>query len=256
MRYIFFLLWGMIPVLAQESSEPFIIHQPKEDKQYGANIRKAELLLNQNIAEVNASFVEYSNLFTMKIGYLPHKTIITKGITKGDDCISIKDQREVGDCIKIEQFDFVEGDKGVARGPRSKSMILFFSVANKDEADNKNSPATKLLKIKSQIFSHNLLSLDKKFIEVIDTDPLGNPDHDDKIYITSQSDQYFSSSKKDSEDNITARKYTLQSIENTKSNPLRNQFKREAYIKHLQAFEKILSKVYHYNETNREKRNP
>ena len=253
MRFIIFILWFFFSLKAQETTEPFMVHHPKDDNQYGANIRKAELALNQNISKANASFIEYANLFNMKIGSLPHKTIITKGITKGDDCISKKEEQKTSDCIKVEQFDFVEGDRGVAQGPRSKSMILFFSDVNFKEADKKNLPQAKLVKIKSQIYSHNLLSLDKKFIEVIDTDPLGNPDHDDKIFITSQADQYFSSSKRDSEDNITARKYNLQSLENSKSNPLRNQFKREAYLKHLQAFEKILSKVYHYNEVKHDK---
>jgi hypothetical protein len=157
--------------------------------------------------------------------------------------------------MKIEQFDFIEGERGEAVGSRSKSMTLFFSAFPRKEEDNRDLSEIKLIKIKSRIFTHNLSTLDKKIIEVIDTDPLGNPDHDDKIFITSQTDPAFATSQKEANDNLNPRTYLLSALENTKSNPLRNQFKREAYLKHLMAFEKILSKVGFYNELEYNKKN-
>lgn len=248
MSYLFLLLLVGVPILGQEKLDSFIVHQPKENSQYGSNIRKAEISLNQNITKANLSLSEYASLLTRKIGSLPHKTILSKGFTKGDDCILNKNPGDTGDCLKLEQFDFIEGERGEARGSRSKSMVLFFSKTIDKEENNSDFPV-KLLKIKSRIFTHNLSTLDKKLVEVIDTDPLGNPDHDDKIFITSQTDPAFASSHRDALDNLTPRTYLLSALENSKSNPLRNQFKREAYFKHLMAFEKIFSKANDYNDS-------
>lgn len=251
MNYFLLLLLVGLSLFGEDKVESFIVHQPKEDRDSSSNIRKAELLLNQNITKANLSLSEYASLLSMKTSSLPHKTIFSRGIAKGEDCILNKNQQETADCIKVEQFDFVEGDtvnKGVAVGSKVKSMILFFSSRIGEKADTLDLANVRLVRVKSRIFVHNLSTLDKKLIEVIDTDPLGNPDHDDKIFITSHTDAYFASSKKDAEENGTPYKYTLSSLENTKANPIRNQFKREAYIKHLMAFEKILSKVHGYNE--------
>ncbi len=248
MCYLFLLLLVGVPILGQEKVDSFIVHQPKENTQYGSNIRKAEISLNKNITKANLSLSEYASLLTKKIGSLPHRTILSKGITKGDDCVLHKIPKDDGDCLKLEQFDFIEGEKGEASGSRSKSMILFFSGAIYKKEDNGDF-AIRLIKIKSRIFTHNLSTLDKKLIEVIDTDPLGNPDHDDKIFITSQTDPAFASSHRDALDNLTPRTYLLSTLENSRSNPLRNQFKREAYLKHLMAFEKIFSKANDYNDS-------
>jgi hypothetical protein len=78
---------------------------------------------------------------------------------------------------------------------------------------------------------------------------LSNPDHDDKIFITNQIDNYPPNPDTEVQGDKGIGKYRLNSVENTKSNPLRNHFKREAYIKHLLSFEKLLSKIYHYNES-------
>ena len=249
MRYIFIFIMMSVSLLAQEQVDPLYVQQTKNDPQYGANIRKAEQVLNQNILKVNESLVDYSNILFLKMSSLPHRTLVTKGTAKGDDCISNANQDESGDCLKVEQFDFVEGEKGEAKGPKSKSMTLFFDFIYKTEGDKKILSEIKLLKVKSRIFSHNLFTTDKKVVEVLDTDPLGNPDHDNKIFITNQIDNYPANANTEIQGDRGIGKYRLNSIENTKSNPLRNHFKREAYIKHLLSFEKTLSKILNYNES-------
>lgn len=249
-----YILLAYVSIFSEEKVDPLYVQQSKNDPQYSPNIRKAEEVLNKNIAKANEALAEYSNILTMKLGSLPHKTIATKGTTKGDDCIPNPNQNESADCLKVEQFDFVEGEKGQSQGPKTKSITLFFAIASKTEGENKTGSQGKLLKIKSRVFSHNLYTTDKKMIEVLDTSPLGNPDHDDKIYITNQIDNSFSSSNSDLSGDSNIGKYQLNSIENTKSNPLRNHFKREAYIKHLLSFEKVLSKIFYYNDSNGNKK--
>jgi hypothetical protein len=161
MQYIFIFLLIGFSLLAQEKVDPLYVQQSKDDPQYGSNIRKSEEILNKNIFKVNESLVEYSNILFMKMNSLPHKTFVTKGTAKGDDCISNANQDEPGDCLRVEQFDFVEGEKGDAKGPKSKSMILFFDFIYKQEGDKKKLSEVKLLKIKSRIFSHNLYTTDK-----------------------------------------------------------------------------------------------
>lgn len=249
MKYLFIFILVASNVFSQEKEVPVYIHQSKNDPQYGANIRKSEEVLNKNIAKANEALSEYSAILSMKIGTLPHKTILTKGITQGNDCLPLKKRYDSANCIKIEQFDFIEGERGEAQGQKNKSITLFFSNSVKVEGDKEVPVIGKLLKIKSRFFSHNIYTTDKKMVEVLDTEPLGNPDHDDRIFITSQVDgQSFNSSLEIPEDGWEAGRYSLKSLENTKSNPLRNHFKREAYIKHLLSFEKILSKIFHYNE--------
>ncbi|MBP7282272.1 MAG: hypothetical protein KBA66_11895 [Leptospiraceae bacterium] len=250
MKYKLIFILLAFSLLSQEKETPIYIHQSKNDPQYGANIRKSEEMLNKNISKANEALGEYSTILSMKIGTLPHKTILTKGITQGNDCLPLKKRYEPANCIKIEQFDFIEGERGEAQGQKNKSITLFFDNNVKPEGDRDVPSTGKLLKIKSRFFSHNIYTTDKKMVEVLDADPLGNPDHDDRIFITSQVDgESYNSSSEILEDGSQAGKYSLKSLENTKSNPLRNHFKREAYIKHLLSFEKILSKIFHSNET-------
>ncbi|HMV45803.1 MAG TPA: hypothetical protein PK079_20335 [Leptospiraceae bacterium] len=230
-------------LLAEEKIDSMILHEPKDETQYGSNIRRAEQTLNQTISKLYLEISSYSNLLNLKIKSLPHRTLVKKGTAKGEDCIISTTEKDV-DCISIEQFDFIEGSFGEAKGTKSKLIVLFFD--QKASADNKDlSP--KLKKVKSRIYSHNYYSQDKTWMEVVDNDPLGNPDHDDKIIIRSESNPYFSSTPVKTEEVGNRESYSLKSIENTKSHPIRNHFKREAYSKHLQLFEKLLARILNFN---------
>ena len=79
MRYIFIFIMMSVSLLAQEQVDPLYVQQTKNDPQYGANIRKAEQVLNQNILKVNESLVDYSNILFLKMSSLPHRTLVSKG---------------------------------------------------------------------------------------------------------------------------------------------------------------------------------
>lgn len=241
--FIFLYLIFFYPISTEEKIDSLIIHDPKEDNQYGANIRRAEQILNQNISKLNLEISSYSNLLTMKLKSLPHKTVVKKGTAKGDECI-FSNKETSHDCISIEQFDFIEDNRGEAKGTKSKMIVLFF---DKKISEAKEDLPPKLVKLKSRIYSNDYYKQDKNWLEVIDKDPLGNPDHDDKILIRSESNPYFSSSPVKEEELGQKESYSLKNVENTKSHPLRNHFKREAYSKHLQLFEKLLARIYHFN---------
>jgi hypothetical protein len=64
-------------------------------------------------------------------------------------------------------------------------------------------------------------------VEIIDEDPLATGDHNDKIIIVAQYDDLPENFDQEKSSEFSYGKYKLSQVDNTKSNPIRNEFKRE-----------------------------
>lgn len=235
-----------------------ILQQLKEDINNGPNINKAEELLDNTIFKLNEAMNAHSKLLLMKLEVLPHRVLVTKGKSNGgNDCLfadkdgkAYSQEDPANDCLKIEEFDFIDAEAGKPKGPKSKSMILFFDAAASAEVDPAKAPERKIRRLKSRVYAKNFYTDDMKLVEVIDEDPLTTPKHDDKIYFITQKDYHPFDPNMENPAAKGVGKYRLNTVENTRSFPLRNHFKREAYVKHMHYFERLLSKVVGFNEAN------
>ncbi len=226
-----------------------------QDPLYGKNLEEAEKLLNKNIQKLNEGMKEHSKILVAKIKTLPRNTLVYKGKLNGDECVeSVGNQEDPeNNCLKIEVFDFVEGTmKKPAFGPKSKFMIIGFEGDPSKEKNPNLATPRKVTLIRSRILVDNLYGHDRKLVEVIDENPIGGDVND--IYILSQDDYVPENIKAENPSNLAYGKYKLSQMENSKISPLRNTFKREAYIKHLQYFHELFSKILEFNLRNNTKK--
>jgi hypothetical protein len=110
------VLWVSFNFLYSQSSagnDPqYISFVPSS--QNSKNISLEEKRLDEVLRSVYDSMQVHARLITMKIKDLPRHTLITKGKTKGNDCIEDQNQEDISnDCLKVEIFDFV-GDADLA----------------------------------------------------------------------------------------------------------------------------------------------
>lgn len=246
--FVFFFVYGDdIP----ESQLKERLHDPL----YGKNLEEAEKLLNANIQRLNEGMKEHAKILVLKIKSLPRNTVLTKGKLNGDDCIENTNNPEdpENNCVKLEVFDFIEGtSKKPAFGPKSKFMILGFESDPTKEKNPKLAPPRKVTLIRSRVLVDNLYGHDRKLVEVVDENPIGGDVND--IYILSQDDYLPENIKAENPSNLAYGKYKLSQMENSKISPIRNAFKREAYIKHLFWFHELFSKIIEFNLKNNTKK--
>ncbi|MCB1190758.1 MAG: hypothetical protein H7A23_11305 [Leptospiraceae bacterium] len=248
------------PPTTGSSLEPQIYQKELNQYQKGDNIEKEEEHLNKVILQANRSFEGHSKILLMKLKVFPRNTVLTRGVAQGNDCIydPNKSQEDVSnDCLKIEVFDFVKGDGGKEVGEKSKYVILFFDKSEDGKTDYVSARPRRIKKIKSRISIQDREKLDKRLLEITDAEPTAAPEnHDYSIFTQYQLDNYPSL---DPDKNPSKEEYfKLSDVVNTISSPIRNEFKRDAYIKHLQYFERLLSKIFYYNEehvNNKARRN-
>jgi hypothetical protein len=228
------------------------------NSQISKNISNEEKRLDEVLRSVYDSMQVHARLIPMKIKDLPRHTLITKGKTKGNECVEDQNQEDISnDCLKVEIFDFVGPDLRSARGSKSKSMTLFFDSSGGDP-NPRTAPPRKLNKVKLKSVMNDLLYLDKQMLEVLDEDPLAPGDHNDKITIVAQYDDRPETFNQEKPSEYSYGKYKLSQVDNTKSSPIRNEFKRENYFKHLRYFHEMYTKIYDFNDlkiVNRVKEN-
>ncbi len=226
--------------------------------QNSKNIAMEEKRLDEVLRSVYDSMQVHARLIPMKIKDLPRHTLIYKGKTKGTDCVEEQNQEDINnDCLKVEIFDFIGADHRSARGSKSKSMTLFFDADGSDP-NPRTAPPRKLNKVKLKSVMNDLLFLDKSMLEVLDEDPLAAGDHNDKITILAQYDDRPESFNQEKPSEYSYGKYKLSQVDNTKSSPIRNEFKRENFFKHLRYFHEMYTKIYDFNDlkiVNRVKEN-
>ncbi|MEM7183507.1 MAG: hypothetical protein AAF518_21545 [Spirochaetota bacterium] len=222
--------------------------------QKAASIEQTEGKLDQIIKEMNDRLKKHTKLFRMKVVKQPHKTFIYKGKAEGDKCvISEKPEDQLSssnDCLKLEVFDFLGVEDGKVHlnvGARHKYIVLFFEGAPSEEDPKKAQPMA-IKKIVSKIYVDNFKQDDIKISEVVDNEP-ADAKHS-KITIFYQHDGLPPGSSKQNPSDRGIGLYNLTDVENTKTNPIRNTFKKNFYIKHLDFFDKLFTYIYDSNERN------
>lgn len=251
-RYFLPLLFVAAGLTAQgtDSSRPAGL----DNSQEGKAIVETEKKLDDIIFDLNKKMTRHTVLLKMKVRTLPHKTVLFKGKPSQDGlkCEIAVDQESVENtCLHLEVYDFIDSDDGKVTqklGPKNKTIILFFDGANTADPDPRKEPPRNLTRIRSRIYKYNFQIEDKVFSEIIDQAPNAQPEHNDKFELFYQHDDYplYGSPETPSEKGVG--KYLLSSVENTLTNPIRNEFKRDFYVKHLDTFDKLFVKIFDYND--------
>ncbi|MCE9501136.1 MAG: hypothetical protein K8R21_11670, partial [Leptospira sp.] len=133
-------------------------------------------------------------------------------------------------------------------GSKNKSMTLFFEGGNSNEPDPRKEPARKLKRVKSSIKNNNFVEEDSRISEVVDNGPNSTPQHNDKITVFYQHDGNPEFNRPETPTEKGVGKYLMEGVENTKTNPIRNNFKRDYYVKHLDYFDRLFTKIFDYND--------
>ncbi len=242
------ILITSLNLFSQEKIDPLKVQKSESAESSIENIRKSEDKLDEKISGVNASFKGYYSLLFMRLDTLPIRTILSRGITKGDECIENLNKAETGNCLKVEQFDSIEVDIKNSQGAKSKQIILFFDIPANTLANSGKPADAKLIKIKTKILIDNFALKQKTNLEIIDTDPLGKPNHDDKIFVIRQIQDFPANKNIPLEGKTGIGKFGLDTFDNTDPEPIRFNFKQQSYLKSLVLFERLLAKIYDSND--------
>lgn len=245
---IILILITSLSLFSQEKIDPLKVQKSESAESSIENIRKSEDILDEKISGVNTAFKGYYSLLFMRLDTLPSRTILARGITKGDECIENLNKAETGNCLKVEQFDSIEVGIKNSQGSKSKQIILFFDIPTNTLANSGKPADAKLIKIKTKILVDNFVLHQRINLEVIDTDPLGKPNHDEKIFVIRQIDDYPMNKNIPLEGKIGIGKFRLDTFDNTDPEPIRFTFKQQSYVKSLVLFEKLLAKIYDSND--------
>jgi len=222
--------------------------------QEGQAILETERKLDDIIFDLNRKLTRHTVLLKMKIRTLPHRTVLFKGKPSQDGLrceIAVDQESRENSCIHLEVYSFIKSEDGKSEqnlGPRNKRIILFFDGQNNEDPDPRKEPPRNLTRIRSVIYEYNFQVEDKIFSEIIDQAPNSQPQHNDRIELFYQHDGYpfYGTPETPSEKGVG--KYLLSNVENTKTNPIRNNFKRDFYMKHLDQFDKLFVKIFDYND--------
>lgn len=222
--------------------------------QEGKSIAETEKELDDNIFEVNKKLTRHTTLFKMKVRTLPARTVLFKGKPSqdGERCeVAPNQEAQDNTCLHLEVFDFVgsdEGKSGYNWGAKYKYIDLFFEGANNQDPEPRKEQPRNLTKLRSYIYRNDFVIEDKIITYVLDTAPNSQAAHNDKIELFYQHDglPLFGTAENPSEKGIG--KYILSGVENTKTNPIRNQFKKEFYFKNMDYFDKLFTKIFDYND--------
>lgn len=226
-----------------------------EDSQKGTSLEETEKKLDEIIEQLNVRLQNHTKLFKMKVSNQPRRTFLYKGKAEGDNCVKAENQEGAdNNCLKLEIFDFVGAEDGLTEqgiGSKYKFMTVFYDGTPSEEDPRKEAPK-KVTKIISKVYINNFKEKDLKLSEVVDED-LENKQHE-KITIFFQHDGNPPVGTVESKSAIGYGKYYISGVENTKTNPLRNQFKKTFYIKHLDYFDKLFTYLFDANDNNGNKR--
>lgn len=256
-RYFLPILLLTVGLTAQDGQEnrPAGIDQSQE----GKAIAETEKILDDQIFELNKKLTRHTVLFKMKVRTLPHRTVLYKGKASQDGMkceIAVDQEAKDNNCLHLEVYSFIKSDDGKSElnlGPRNKTIILFYEGQNSDDPDPRKEAPRNLTRIRSVIYKYDFSIEDKVFSEIVDQAPNAQPQHDDKMELFYQHDGYpfYGTPETPSEKGVG--KYVLANVENTKSNPIRNNFKRDFYRKHLDFFDKLFVKIFDYNDRDANK---
>ncbi len=197
------------------------------DKEPENRILKQEENLDIQILYLNQKLSTFKNLFHQKKIILPSGSFLKKGFTDSNDCVDLKESQK-SNCIKLEQHHAELNSKLELTLDFRKIIILFFNDSGE------------LKQIASRIYSDQFQTKEKKILELIQNDPL-NSNINENLFI-----RFVSPTKTPSFqfEEIQEKKFIpFKELENSKSSPIRNAFKNEAYIKHLKQFSFFFDRI-------------
>jgi len=237
-----------------------------EPSQSSKSVLETEAGYDAIISQLNKDLEKNTVFMRQKILVLPAKTILYKGKSDGDNCKQADDQTASdNDCIKLEVFDFQDSEIGktsLGLGSRAKYMILQFEGGSTTTGDPfKEAPR----KVKKSIFgikNVDFVKTETIVSKMVDADPsLLNADasndyggsHDDKItvyYSMGSSELKFESEYAGAEKTTDKGDgvYSFKYVENTKTHPIRNEFKKSFIVKNLLYFRELFANIADYNE--------
>jgi hypothetical protein len=223
--------------------------------QKAQSIEKTEEKLDQIIVEMNKRLQNQTKLFRMKVTNQPYKTFLYKGKANGENCEKAENQEDAANnCLKLEVFDFVGSDDGKGSqnlGSKDKNIVLFFEGSSTKEDPREEEPR-KITKIVSSVYLNKFKEHDIKISDVTDEDP-EDAKHG-KVFVFYQHDGNPPKGTVETKTAMGVGRYNLTSVENTKTNPIRNEFKKRFYIKHLNYFDKLFTYIFDANEQNGNKK--
>ncbi|WP_411822772.1 flagellar-coiling protein FcpB [Leptospira sp. 'Mane'] len=227
--------------------------------QEGKSISETEKELDDNIFEVNKKLTRHTILFKMKVKTLPHRTVLYKGKPSqdGERCEpGPKQEGAENTCIHIEVFDFQGSEDGRSEynlGAKFKTLELFFEGANNGDPDPRKEQPRNLTKIRTYVYQNNFVMEDKVISMIIDSGANTQAAHNEKIELFYQHDGDPNWGTPETPSQKGVGKYILSNVENTKTNPIRNNFKKQFYFKNLDYFDKLFTKVFDYNDRDSNK---
>lgn len=226
-----------------------------EASQKGLSLEETEAKLDEIIDQMNTRLQNHTKLFVMKVTNQPRRTFLFKGKTEGDNCVKADNQEaKENNCLKLEIFDFVGSEDGKTElgiGSKYKYIVVFYEGTSSEDDPRKEKPR-KVTKLISNVYVNNFVQQDIKISDVVDG-KVEDKKHQD-ISIFYQHDGNPPRGTQENKSAIGVGKYLLNGVENTKTNPLRNQFKKAFYIKHLDYYDKLFTYLFDANDQNGNKR--
>lgn len=248
-KIISLLLLAMSVSLWAESEGPGQV-QANTDGNDGLNknVLESEKVIDKNIQAVNNTFKSHSKLMLMKVRVLPKNVMIYKGTADGDSCKKAEKQEDgQNNCLYLESYSYVSEETGKPTGIQSKSLVLFFE-GNASGNDPRAEAPRNISKIKTKVYKKDFSKLDYKYLIITDEAPLSEGGHNEQVKMFMQNDGFPPRGTKETKENRGVGVYTIAAIENSNINPIRNRFKRDAYVKNLHFFERLMSKIYFTND--------
>lgn len=221
------------------------------DSQTSEAILATEKKLDGEIVRFNSRLKSHSKLLVMRVKVLPAQTVFYKGKANGDKCEMSQDQEALdNNCLHLEVYDFIGSERGLSHkslGAKNKTMILFFGGDASQELDPRNVPPRAVSKILSQVYMRDFTNGDLVISEITDEAPGTEPLQNNNFYLFYQNDGYPFRGVAETPSEKGVGRYNLEVVENTKSHDVRNGFKKLFYVKHLDYFDKLYTKIYSFN---------
>ncbi|MCB1201143.1 MAG: hypothetical protein KDK41_10890 [Leptospiraceae bacterium] len=169
--------------------------------QESEELKKTEEAMDAKIKEINEKLQRFSILKNIPVKYTPERTTFAK------------DEKD-GTYIELQSYSFIPlaFNYGKPVGSRHKTMRLYYS-------------GDTLSKVESEIVEENFHEQTKYVSKVVDPNPLDATSIDIEISMSFNNGEPY--------------KVVLEKMENTRTNPLRLNFKRDVYIPHITYFEKM-----------------
>lgn len=240
--------------------------QANEAGQASKSVLETENGYDAIISQMNKDLEKNTVFMRQKILVLPAKTVLYKGKSDGDNCKQAEDQTaSENDCLKLEIFDFQDSEIGktdLGLGSRSKYMILQFEGGSTGTGDPFKEPTRKIKKTVVGIKTVDFVKNETIVAKIVDNDPSSGNDgktndlggaHDEKVsvyYSMGSSELKFEADYAATEKTTDKGEgvYTFKNVENTKTHPIRNEFKKAFLVKNLLYFRETFANIADYNE--------